>query len=89
MIYGTAWNGAREQPNPLFVLDRLLFFYDSWDNALEHPDGRAVIAAYLPPGWEPPEGVARVRELSPEEQKRRARAAARAVRPGDGPMRML
>ncbi|WP_327090886.1 hypothetical protein OIE66_09745 [Nonomuraea sp. NBC_01738] len=77
MVYRIAWAAKPGPLDPLFVLENLLFYFGSWDSACKHEDGRAVIAAHLPDGWEPPEGVARVREPTAAEAERRERLGNR------------
>lgn len=40
--------------SPEYVLDLIIWFYGSWDEALKCADGQAVIEQYLPAGFQPP-----------------------------------
>lgn len=45
---------SHSRPSPELVYEAILFHLGSWENALVHPDGQAVIRFYLPSHWQPP-----------------------------------
>ncbi|WP_214320585.1 hypothetical protein [Nonomuraea sediminis] len=55
VIPGAVGCWGPQQLDPEYVYDEIIWFFGSWQQALDNLDGQAVIERYLPQGFLPPE----------------------------------